>query len=522
MSDDELSDDMQELNELIAEYRSKEEEEKNEEQQENSPEDNTKTSVQNDDINDNEVPMDKVLFGDKAKLLKNLENAITKPSKKNKAVKVETDSDESADDEKNEANDGGKRKAKKRKPVWTDANDEEIELGEVKRETKRTGPLDHLNMDKTYKEYLTSRFTRLVNQPKWASLDEKQKKDSDEEDDDDKLLRTVGFLNKKPEGILTSGHLNMKVMKDLNRATYAEGYINSIQFHPSSTAALVAGDHGIATIYAIDGIQNEKLHNIHIPNFPIRCARLLPCGTKAVFGSDTRYAYLYDLMSAKESCLKLRRNFGNLSNFTVSPCGRYLATAGICGEIHIYEAKTFEHIRSLKQNDEVASLRFTGDSQRLIVSGNSSNVCVFSMRQQRLEHKFIDDGCIVGSVMDLSPNQRLLAMGSKEGVVNVYDFDKVMLSSTPQPLKTFLNLTTGISCVRFNHSSELLAFCSNMSKDAVKIAHFPSATVYANFPRNDLKLGHVRTLEFSPQSAYFAIGTTKSCPLFRIKHFKNY
>ncbi|KAM7344035.1 U3 small nucleolar RNA-associated protein 18 homolog wicked [Cochliomyia hominivorax] len=513
MSDDELSDDMQELNDLIAEYRSKEEGEEQQQQEENTTDDKNESTGQNVENDNNEevsCSMDKVIFGDKTKLLKNLEKAITKSSKQKV---TQSDSEEEAETISN------KRNALKRKPVWTDADDEEIQLGEVELPNKRTGPLDHLKKDKSYKEYLTSRFTRIVSQPKWASLDENNKEENDE---DEELLRTVGFISKPSESILTSGHVNLKRMKDLNRATYAEGTINSIQFHPSSTAALVAGDSGIASIYAIDGTQNDKLHNIHIPNFPIHCAKLLPCGTKAIFGSVKQYGYIYDLLSAKESRYHLRRDYGNLSNFIISPCGRYMASAGYSGEIHVFEAKTFEIIRTLKQNDEVAAMCFTGDSKRLIVSGKSSNVSIFSMRKQRMEHSFIDDGCIVGRVMDLSPNQRLLATGSREGVVNVYDFDKVMLSQTPQPEKRFLNLTTSISCVRFNHSSEMLAFCSRLCNDAVKLAHFPSATVYANFPGNEPKLEKVRCLEFSPQSAYFALGATKKCPLFRLKHFQNY
>ncbi|TMW42192.1 hypothetical protein DOY81_012729 [Sarcophaga bullata] len=252
MSDDELSNDMQELNELIAEYRTKEIEEQQKENdtgEESNPnknkEDDNPNESENVIIKSMEVPMDKILFGDKTKLIKNLEKAVSKPRKHD--TEVESDSEEKKDDDT--------KKAKKRKPVWDDADDEEIQLGEVKRETKRTGPLDHLRMDKSYKEYLTAKFTRIVNQPKWASLDETKAKDSDDEEDEE-LLRTV--------------------------------------------AALVAGDKGVATIYAIDGNQNDKLHNIHITNFPIRCARILPCGTKAVFGSITRLAYLYDLMSAKK------------------------------------------------------------------------------------------------------------------------------------------------------------------------------------------------------------------------------
>ncbi|XP_061398049.1 U3 small nucleolar RNA-associated protein 18 homolog [Musca vetustissima] len=525
MSDDELSDDMQELNELIAEYREKEQEEETNEQEVDEEEEKSNQNSENKDGKNKsnvktsgplEVPMDKVLFGDKDKLLKNLKRAV---GQKAKAEESDTQSD--GDDDKEDESSTGKKK--KRKPVWVDEDDEAIQLGDVKKETKHTGPLDHLKLDNTYKEHLTARFTRIVNQPKWANLDEKDKaKHSDDEGDDDDLLRTVGFINKPPEGILPDKHISAKRMKDVNRATYAEGNINSIQFHPTSTAALVAGDKGIASIYAIDGTQNDKLHNIHIPNFPIKCARLLPCGTKAVFGSTLHYAYLYDLMTAKETRYSLRKNSGNLNNFTISPCGRYLVSAGRCGEIHIQEAKTFEIIASLKQNDNVASICFTNDSQRLIVSSDSANICVFSMRQQRLEHRFLDDGCIAGKAMDLAPNQRLLATGSMEGVVNVYDFENVMQTQTPLPIKSFLNLTTAISCVKFNHSSELLAFASSRVPNALKLAHFPSGTVYANFPGFMPKIGNVRCMEFSPHSAYLAMGNNKECPLFRLKHFKNY
>lgn len=510
MSDDELSDDMQELSDLIAEYRSKEEEDAK-----SCPAQETMKD-ESDTENKIESQMDKILFGDKAKLIKNLEKAVAKSPNKNEVDNSKNYSDEEIGEDKHVS----KRKAKKRKPVWADPDDENIQLGEVKVETKRTGSLNHLKMDKSYKEYLTSRFTRIVNQPKWASLDENNSKEGD--DDDDELLRTVGFLEKPPEHLLTSGHLKMKKAKDLNRSTYGEGAISCIEFHPSSTAALVAGNQGVATIYAVDGTKNDKLHNIHFKKYPIKCAGLLPCGTKAIFGSHKPYAYLYDLINAKETRFYLSRDFGNLTNFKISPCGRYIAAGAKGGYINIYESLTFEIIRTLHQNDEVSSICFTSDSQRLIVSGRSSNVSVFSMRQQRLEHKFVDDGCIAGRAMDLSPNQRLLATGSNEGVVNVYDFEKVMVSKAPLPEKTLLNLRTAISCVRFNHSSELLAFSSGWCKDAVKIAHFPSATVYANFPGHMPKFGHVRTLAFSPHSAYFAMGTETACPLFRIKHFQNY
>lgn len=382
------------------------------------------------------------------------------------------------------------------------------------------GPLDHLKKDKSYKEYLTTRFTRIVSQPKWADLDAKG---SIENDSDDEILRTVGFINKKRSETLLPDFLPNKRLRDLNRQTYAEGSIQSIQFHPTSTAALVAGTKGIATIYSIDGFKNEKLHNIHFKDYPLLKVRILPCGTKAIFGSIKNYYYKYDLLNARETRLTLPQNVTTLKNFEISPCGKYMAVAGRFGTWHLFDAKSNEVLHTFKQEDDVAAMCFTSNSKQLICSSSGSTVSIYSLRAQRMEHSFFDDGCIKGHAMALAPNQRLLATGSMEGIVNVYDFESVQKSETPLPQKTFYNLTTAISEVKFNHSSELLAMCSAAVPAAVKIAHFPSATVYANFPGFQSDIGRIQTMEFSPGSGYLALGNrSKEVRLFRLKSFKNY
>uniref|UniRef100_A0A1B0C5B0 WD repeat-containing protein 55 homolog n=1 Tax=Glossina palpalis gambiensis TaxID=67801 RepID=A0A1B0C5B0_9MUSC len=488
MSDAELNDQKSELNEMVTEY-SHRMGTINEEQDEGSCYENKITSAE------------KVLFGDKHVFIKTLSAAVTRTS----ALKYDG----------NLELQGCVNVSKKRKPAWTDVDDEEIQLGDMRKTAKSTGPLNHLETDKPYKEYLNNKFKHIISQPKWA--DTSLKNESDEQGEE--LLRSVGFLDKSREYSLAANHIKFSRLKDLNRATYGEGPINSIAFHPFSTAAIVAGEEGIASIYAIDGVQNDKLHNIHIPKFPIKSAKILPCGTKAVLGSTARYAYVYDLMTAKEHCYKLRRDRGHLIRFQISSCGRYLASAGLNGEIHMYEAKTMELIRTYKQEDEARDVSFTADSQRLICNSKGYNVCVFSIRQQKLEHRFIDEGCIAGNVMDLSIN--LLATGTMEGIVNVYDFSKAMQSSAPRPEKSFYNLTTAISCVKFNNTGELLAFSSSKARNAVKLADFPRAAVYANFPNNG-KFGKIRTLEFSPKSGYLALGSYKEVPLLRLKHFQDY
>lgn len=506
MSSDESSDGLEELQSLKALYGQQEQEKPAKIKRERY----IPKASQAKELNYVEVPMEKVLFGDRQRLLTNLAKSV--------GQKLPND-----DEDKQEGNSGQAKPGDKRKAAWSDSDDEDLQVGDVKKATKHTGPLNHLRKDKSYKEYLTARFQRTLNQPKWA---EKKVKNEDDEDvsSDEELLRTVGFIDRKARNSdLPQKTLNFKRVKDLNRATYAEGNATSIQFHPTSTAALVAGMNGLATIYAVDGQKNEKLHNMRFKKFPLACSRIAPCGTRAFFGSVKPFYYSYDLLEAKESKLKLPGAMEFMHRFEVSPCGKFIVTAGKFGAIHLLTAKTNELLHSFKQEGKVKGFTWSSDSKRILVCGSTSNVSVLNLRQNLIEHIFMDDGCIHGESIQLSPNQRLLATGSQEGVVNIYDYESIFASKAPQPEKRFMNLRTAITDLQFNHSSELLAMCSSEAPNAFKLAHFPSATVYSNFPAQNEKVGFVTSMAFSPHSSFLAFATKgKQVPLFRLKYFKGY
>ncbi|XP_016969945.1 U3 small nucleolar RNA-associated protein 18 homolog [Drosophila rhopaloa] len=508
MSSDESSDGLEDLKDLMALYGKQEQEKPKENRRERF----VPKASQAKELNYVEVPMEKVIFGDRQRFLTNLAKSV--------GQKWQPSDD---DDEKEEATPGKQKTGDKRKAAWSDSDDEEIQVGDVKKATKHTGPLNHLRKDKSYKEYLTARFHRTLNQPKWA---EKKVKDDGEEDgsSDEELLKTVGFIDRRARSSdLPQKTLNFKRVKDLNRATYSEGIVTSVQFHPTSTAALVAGENSIATIYTVDGQKNEKLHSMRFKKFPLFCSRIAPCGTKAFFGSVRGFYYAYDLLEAKETKLTVPGDLKTMHRFEVSPCGKFIATAGKFGTIHLLTANTNELLHSFKQEGHVTGICWSGDSKRVLVCGASSNVTVLSLRQRLIEHTFMDDGCINGARIALSPNQRLLATGTQEGVVNVYDYETVFASKIPQPEKRFMNLRTGISDLQFNHSSELLAMSSCAAPNAMKLAHFPSATVFSNFPGQNENVGYVSSMAFSPHSSFLAFATKgKRVPLFRLKYFKSY
>lgn len=428
------------------------------------------------------------------------------------------------------AADGSKKKqrksdANKRKAVWSDDDDEGPDVV-----TRIDNYKCEITQKEVHKKLLENKFQRIVGTPAWADLNRKKKRggggdaDSSDDDSDDEIRRTVGHIAQIKSDALQSGHLEFKRLKDLNRESYAEGpSITGIEFHPTSMVGMVTGTKGIATLYSIDGKKNDKLHSMAFENFPIRCARLTTDGNKAIFGGSQKYFYTYDLLSGHTQRIFLPKTMTKIHNFVISPCGKYVGVIGRFGEIHILYANTMELFCTLKQEHDATALAFSIDSKLLFSHCVDSEVNVFAIGEQRFIHRFIDDGCINGSTISISPNGQFMAAGSQQGVCNVYNYNDVLREKCPKPLKSILNLTTAISSTTFNHTSELLAIASRDVENAIRIVHFPSGTVYHNFPGMNSNIGKPNVVQFTPQSGYLGIGSSdKQVPLFRLKHFNNF
>lgn len=420
--------------------------------------------------------------------------------------------------------DGGAKKRKQstraKRPVWHDSDDEGEEVVTKYIDKRRTQVLAE---KKVYKKQLESKFQRLLGTPSWAQLDGKRST-ADDDDSDDETLRTIGHLATTKSDRLPGGQLQFKKLKDLNRETYEEGpLITAVEFHPTSTVCLVAGTRGVATIFSIDGKKNDKLHSMAFDNYPIRSCRLRNDGNEAIFGGSCRYFYTYDLIGGQVQRVFLPKTLTKLDRFEVSPCGKYIAVIARYGEIHLLYGTSKELICTLKQEHVATSLAFSRDSKLLFAHGVSSEVCVYDIGEQRLIHRFTDDGCINGTAITINSDDQLVATASKQGVVNVYNYNEVISKKLPTPVKSIMNLTTAISSIKFNHSSEMLALASNEVDSAVKMAHIRSGTVFNNFPNNLSKIGKPHVVQFSPQSGFMAIGShSKEVHLYRLKHFNNY
>ncbi|KAL9707001.1 hypothetical protein quinque_010519 [Culex quinquefasciatus] len=424
---------------------------------------------------DREKELMSLVFGGKSELVNNL------------LGKKEQDDD----GEDSEEEDGGSVAKPKRKAAWQDSDDER---DEDYREKK-----SRLEMKATVRKQRKN-FEKIVGQPKWADLDREREVDSDDE-----ILKTVGHVVKGKSSELAKGEIELKRLKNLNRETKNEGEITAVNFHPTSMVAVMAGKNGLASIVAVDGTKNEKLHTIGLKNFKIACCRMTPDGNEVLFGSFRKFYHVYNLISGASNTLQLKGDGAwTMKNFDMSKCGKYLAVTGGYGEIHLLDGRSKELLTTIQQK-------------------NYNDVSIYHLEKRRFVNVFTDEGCVNGSCIAICPSGRFVATGNRQGIVNIYLLEKILKEKYPSPEKTISNLTTSIGSMAFNATSELLAIASPELPDAVKLVHMKSGTVFRNFPMMKSALGHVTRVQFSPGGGYLALGNRESVvSLFRVKHYENY
>ena len=139
---------------------------------------------------------------------------------------------------------------------------------------------------------------------------------------------------------------------------------------------------------------------------------------------------------------------------------------------------------------------FSPDDRYLFTAGDQAEVYQWDLRMRRCLHKLADEGSFSTTCIDVSPNGRFLATGSKMGTVNVYSINEnfeeqfgvpagddsklksTLFSKGQKPEKTVMNLTTAVTDLKFGPTSEVLAYCSKWKKNALRLVHIPSFTAY--------------------------------------------
>ncbi|KAH7281401.1 hypothetical protein KP509_36G046000 [Ceratopteris richardii] len=348
--------------------------------------------------------------------------------------------------------------------------------------------------------------------------------DFDNNDDDNFMsaLQSADDLVVRNKSRLSPGLLGISRLRDANADEPSNAVIHSVQFHKNAQILLTAGYDKRLRFFQIDGKRNPKVQSIFLENYPILKAAFVPDGSHVIASGRRKFYYIYDMNAGRVE--KMEPLFGreekSLESFEVSPDGKTVAFLGNEGYILLASLRSKQLVGTLKMNGSVRTVSFAKEGQELVSLGGDGELYHWDLGTRRCIHKGRDDGCIKGTAVSVSPNNKFFATGSSSGVVNLYD-KQGFVDGKFTPIKSLLNLVTSVDSLKFNHDSQILAMTSKMKKNAVKLVHLPSYTVFSNWPTLKTPLHYVHSIDFSPGSGYLAAGNAAGkVLLYRLQHYE--
>ncbi|GEQ72678.1 hypothetical protein JCM33374_g6365 [Metschnikowia sp. JCM 33374] len=433
--------------------------------------------------------------------------------------------------------------------AWVDSDDEKIAVSVIStrlkklRETQEEQSLSGSD----YQLRLRAQYEKIYPRPTWADNWDREEEEEDDEylseaEEDaqvglnlatltDILNTTNNFLSTSTK-LLPAHKIEISRLKDANISRRSRGAIQSMNFHPSHPLLISGGFDRTLRIYHIDGKTNQFVSSIHFRDSPIQTCQFSTFkGSNIVYmAGRRRYMNRWDLSTGEVE--KISRMYGqekfqkSYEYFQISPFGTYIALLGSSGWVNLVSGQTGQFARGFKINGFVADFVFTRDENTLIVSNESGEFWEFNVNSSSTKpsRRWTDTSAVNVTKINLGgPSDRWLAVGTKSGVVNIFDrttFEGLQPGKNPKPFKEVTNLVTLISHLTFSPDGQILCISSKQKKDALKLVHLPSGTVFSNWPTSGTPLGRVTVAEFSPNGQMLAIGNDSGkITLWRLNHY---
>jgi len=259
---------------------------------------------------------------------------------------------------------------------------------------------------------------------------------------------------------------------------------------------------------------------------------------------------LYQSRSSTESLARRSKKNHELptcERLVLSPNSAYIAlianTGSNIGTVHLLHTATHQPIAQtrIESLNGIADLAFYRDSSGYSVVGKNGEVSEYNIAEKRVVARWSDEGAVGTTTLALGGEirdpkssagietlgtDRWVAVGSTSGIVNIYDrrsilahFAKTLPGSAatpapiqathrPSPLRALDNLTTPISHLHFSSdpAGQTLVMASRWKKNALRLVHLPSCTVYRNWPTDKTPLGRISSVAISPDGGHLAVG----------------
>ena len=437
--------------------------------------------------------------------------------------------------------------------AWVDEDDED-QLIDVSGNEKGKSRLRKLRTSRAqtalggaeYAEKLRCQFQSVQPDVAWAALPEKKKKktrhtrfdeegeaveeEEGEEDDDadefDDIMRSTAPLLGASVA-LPVDTLSIRKLTDLNVQDRSASLTPCVQWHPNGKLALTAGPDKTLRLFRSDGSDNAKLQSIHLSKLPVHSAAFSHDGGQIFLVGKCKQWATFDLHSGAVRTIPGLAGRSDKAFSLVLPCpaGGCVAMLSEGGALLLVSSASKQLLATLQPSGghtkfATQCAAFSADGAFLYSSGEGSAVRVWDVKRRCCVHTWNDRGGLRVTALAASADGQHIAVGSDSGAVNLYLAADTLTSAKPHSQKEFLNLTSAITTVGFNPTSELLAFASKYTRRAMRVAHVAAGHVFANWPTGKTPLGYVQAIAFAPHSGYVAIGNDQGKVLmYQMNHF---
>lgn len=448
--------------------------------------------------------------------------------------------------------------------AWSDSDDEKLTISIVA--SNKLKKLRHTETDtsvsgKEYMRRLRALHVRMFPKTKWATDDEKQLKldNSDEEDSDNEMdideedeqalvsknedktkLEQLLQTSSKYSGITTTkllppSTLDIARLKDpsrLGKEQYAPASIQMINFHPTHPLLITGGYDKTLRIYNIDGTHNKEITSLYVNRSPFQTVQFHPDGRRVFGAGRRRYMWIWNIET--QAVEKITRMGGyeqtqkSFEKFKLSPCGKYIGLIGSGGWLNVLSALNGQLVIRAKVEGSIADFTWHYNGTTASIINTAGHVWEYSLEEKRFVDRWTDNtGIGITKIAFGGKGDRWCAVGSKSGIVNIYDRTKKetlrkknSVNSVYKQVATLDQLVTSISNLLFSPDGQMLVFASSAKKDALRVAHIPSFTVFRNWPTSGTPLGRVTAMSFSSGGEMLSIGNQSGkLRLFRLNHF---
>ncbi|KAL4974512.1 WD40-repeat-containing domain protein [Aspergillus desertorum] len=453
--------------------------------------------------------------------------------------------------------------------LWHDSDDERITIslaGNNRLRKLRVTESEDIINGKEYIRRLRRQYLQLHPTPDWAKPNlKKADEDEDESDrveemDTDEenemsaqplatLLQGIDFTKIETKSS-TGGRpklrkevIGIQRLKDIGKDQPSA--VTSLTFHPHYPLILSSGPASTLFIHHVAPdapSPHPLLTSLHIRRTPISTSAFSPDGHQIYASGRRRYYHIWNLNTGKvdkvNGSADRREEQKSMERFKLSPCGRFIGLIGSTrkggGVINIHNTTTAQWIAQVRVDGRggIADFAWWSNGQGLTAVNLNGEVSEWDAQLHRIVARWKDAGGVGTTVLRLGGStdqdslggDRWIAIGSKSGIVNVYDRAQwaaayasllskgdtsTAIPRNPEPVRALDQLVTSISHIEFAPDGQFLAMASEVKKDALRLVHLPDCTVYRNWPTQSTPLGRVTSVAISPNSEYLAVGNDR-------------